>query len=28
VRSHEGRVSVRNAPDGGAVFTIEFPPFQ
>jgi two-component system sensor histidine kinase MprB len=28
VRSHEGRVSVRNAPDGGAIFTIEFPPFQ
>jgi two-component system sensor histidine kinase MprB len=28
VRSHEGRVSVRNAPDGGAIFTIEFPPFS
>jgi len=28
VRSHEGRVSVRTAPDGGAIFTIEFPPFQ
>jgi two-component system sensor histidine kinase MprB len=28
VRSHEGRVSVRNAPDGGAIFTIEFPPFR
>ncbi|MEX1217725.1 MAG: HAMP domain-containing sensor histidine kinase [Acidimicrobiales bacterium] len=28
VRSHGGTVTGRNAPDGGAVFTIEFPPYS